>query len=155
MWLILGYTLILSQGKPYCDAHFAKLFCDNCVHCNEPIVGNALTVFQKSWHPHCFKCFGCKRNLGQEFVPWDGKPMCSHCYKKLPSKVKKANKKKVLAERKMDEREDNRQKKEEKLAAKSKGKEVNKEELWKKRANEVAKQRRAEKANEYKSTKNK
>jgi hypothetical protein len=88
--------------------------------------------------------------LGQEFIPWDGKPMCKKCYKELPKKTRKANKSKLIAERKMDEKERERYEKEQRELAKGQKKEVNREEEWKKKALENLKEKKKAKAEEYK-----
>ena len=135
-------------------------------------------MFGKAWHPDCFVCHGCKRRyfpflsflcffvdicffvcfspfyrLGQEFVPWDQKPFCRKCYKKLPSKTRKANESKLRAERRLDDKEKERVEKEARVAAKGQPKVLDPQEEWKRQALANAKAKRKAKANEFKERK--
>ena len=78
--------------------------------------------------------------------------MCKKCYKKLPTETKKANKRKLKAEQKMDDKERKRLAKEGKGGAEE---DLSKEEEWKRKAAETAKARKKAKIEEYKERKKK
>lgn len=54
-----------------------------CSGCKKRITGNFVTALDKSWHPQCFKCRGCKKALKDgsfiEFGGWAFHPKCLKC----------------------------------------------------------------------------
>jgi len=87
------------DGKPYCEMHYKQLFADICAKCNRPVVDKIIRVFGKAWHPEHFVCAGCETTLGSKFHRWDDKPLCTKCYTKLPSAVRKKIRKQFKGEK--------------------------------------------------------
>ncbi|XP_055344787.1 transforming growth factor beta-1-induced transcript 1 protein-like [Paramacrobiotus metropolitanus] len=54
---------------------------DVCAGCSKPIKGSCLTALEKSWHPQCFVCNGCRKEFTEKsFHTRDDKPYCDACY---------------------------------------------------------------------------
>ncbi|KAM3173511.1 hypothetical protein ACTXT7_012370 [Hymenolepis weldensis] len=54
-----------------------------CAKCAKPFTaGSILNALEKRWHPECFVCAGCKRQLAnQSFHCKDEVPYCVNCWK--------------------------------------------------------------------------
>lgn len=52
-----------------------------CSGCGEAITGEMFRALEACWHKHCFRCWGCKRELADgQFVPYEGRSFCTKCY---------------------------------------------------------------------------
>jgi len=51
------------DGKPYCEEDYKRLFGKICKSCNEVINDDFMTAMEMCWHPECFKCHVCNKNL--------------------------------------------------------------------------------------------
>eukprot|EP00013_Stygamoeba_regulata_P023919 CAMPEP_0177652570 /NCGR_PEP_ID=MMETSP0447-20121125/13208_1 /TAXON_ID=0 /ORGANISM="Stygamoeba regulata, Strain BSH-02190019" /LENGTH=444 /DNA_ID=CAMNT_0019155839 /DNA_START=41 /DNA_END=1375 /DNA_ORIENTATION=- len=94
-------------GQPYCEMHYGELFAEKCAKCNRPVVDQVIHQWGKYWHPEHFVCQACERILAHEnFFEWEAKPMCGHCYHRLPGKLReKVEKRKKREEEKEKQRE--------------------------------------------------
>ncbi|OXA50003.1 Paxillin [Folsomia candida] len=73
-----------KNGKLYCEKDFNNLFMPKCGGCNTPVVSNGLTAMGKTWHPHCFNCTECKKQLNPDrFFEKNGLPYCEDDFHKL------------------------------------------------------------------------
>ncbi|VDL93796.1 unnamed protein product [Schistocephalus solidus] len=55
---------------------------DNCAKCLKPITGTVVNGMNKTWHPECFVCAGCRVALsGKQFHNQQGTPYCIDCRK--------------------------------------------------------------------------
>jgi len=79
-----------KRGLAYCEAHFNQLFGEHCFECNKIISGDAFNSMNKSWCVEHFMCYLCEEPMNRKtkFYDLDSKPVCKHCFEKLPSKVK-------------------------------------------------------------------
>ncbi|KAM9943688.1 hypothetical protein ACTFIT_008266 [Dictyostelium discoideum] len=64
----------------YCTPHEKD---GTCGKCNGELVGSAISVMDKNFHPQCFKCDSCNKNLNQndqiKKSPTTGNPLCGPC----------------------------------------------------------------------------
>lgn len=52
-----------------------------CPKCNNPLNGEGIAAGGKLWHPQCFRCFNCKKDLGDRlFYIKKRAVFCSGCY---------------------------------------------------------------------------
>ncbi|XP_026128500.1 LIM and senescent cell antigen-like-containing domain protein 2 [Carassius auratus] len=87
----LGHRHYERKGLAYCETHYNQLFGEVCFHCNRAIEGDVVSALNKAW---CVKCFGCstcnsKLTLKDRFVELDLKPVCKHCYERVPDELKR------------------------------------------------------------------
>ncbi|XP_029981296.1 LIM and senescent cell antigen-like-containing domain protein 2 isoform X1 [Sphaeramia orbicularis] len=98
----LGHRHYERKGLAYCETHYNQLFGDVCYHCNRVIEGDVVSALNKAWCVNCFACSTCntKLTLKDKFVEVDLKPVCKHCYERLPDDMKRR-----LARRERDSKE--------------------------------------------------
>jgi len=86
----MGSQYFEKDGKAYCDLHYNQLFGYICDKCGEPIYKEGIDFLEKHYHITCFICHICERKLTKSNLgEWETKPMCSECYKFLPTEVRK------------------------------------------------------------------
>jgi len=69
------------DGKAYCERDYHLLFSPQCARCNGPILDKCISALDKTWHPECFLCFGCGKQLGEEgFHEKGDAAYCKTCY---------------------------------------------------------------------------
>jgi hypothetical protein len=97
-----GSNFYEAENKPYCETHYTQLFGTPCGKCGRPVIHNAVNFLDKVYHQEHFVCTGCDKPLKKgDINEWEGKPMCMHCYKKLPEDVRRRVEKKREAEKKL------------------------------------------------------
>ncbi|XP_071002637.1 LIM and senescent cell antigen-like-containing domain protein 1 isoform X14 [Oncorhynchus clarkii lewisi] len=86
-----GHPYYERGDHAYCEKHFNMLFGDVCYHCNRVIEGDVVSALNKAWCVNCFACSTCntKLTLKDKFVEVDLKPVCKHCYERLPDDMKR------------------------------------------------------------------
>ncbi|KAJ6667468.1 hypothetical protein lerEdw1_016589 [Lerista edwardsae] len=82
----LGHRHYERKGLAYCETHYNQLFGDVCFHCNRVIEGDGEPL--------------------DKFVEIDLKPVCKHCYEKIPEELKRR-----LAKREREAKEKDKHKK--------------------------------------------
>ncbi|KAM5252642.1 LIM and senescent cell antigen-like-containing domain protein 1 isoform 2-T3 [Hipposideros larvatus] len=104
----LGHRHYERKGLAYCETHYNQLFGDVCFHCNRVIEGDVVSALNKAWCVNCFACSTCntKLTLKDKFVEIDLKPVCKHCYEKMPEEFKRR-----LAKREREAKDKDKQKK--------------------------------------------
>ncbi|XP_035173001.1 LIM and senescent cell antigen-like-containing domain protein 1 isoform X3 [Anser cygnoides] len=104
----LGHRHYERKGLAYCETHYNQLFGDVCFHCNRVIEGDVVSALNKAWCVNCFACSTCntKLTLKDKFVEIDLKPVCKHCYEKMPDEFKRR-----LAKREREAKDKEKQKK--------------------------------------------
>ncbi|XP_078078114.1 LIM and senescent cell antigen-like-containing domain protein 1 isoform X3 [Mustelus asterias] len=104
----LGHRHYERKGLAYCETHYNQLFGDVCYHCNRVIEGDVVSALNKAWCVNCFACSTCntKLTLKDKFVEIDLKPVCKHCYERLPEDLKRR-----LAKRERDAKDKQKKKK--------------------------------------------
>jgi len=69
------------DGKPYCEQDYHLLFSPRCARCNGPILDKCISALDQTWHPECFCCSACGKQLGEEgFHEKDDAAYCKDCY---------------------------------------------------------------------------
>jgi len=69
------------DGRPYCEQDYHLLFSPRCAYCQGPILDKCISALDQTWHPECFVCSGCGRQLGDEgFHEKDDAAFCKDCY---------------------------------------------------------------------------
>uniref|UniRef100_A0A8L0DL94 LIM and senescent cell antigen-like-containing domain protein 1 n=1 Tax=Oncorhynchus mykiss TaxID=8022 RepID=A0A8L0DL94_ONCMY len=103
----LGHRHYERKGLAYCETHYNQLFGDVCYHCNRVIEGDVVSALNKAWCVNCFSCATCntKLTLKDKFVEVDLKPVCKHCYERMPEELKRR-----LARRERDASKDRKKK---------------------------------------------
>ena len=76
--------LCANNLKPYCTNCNDKLFGARCSKCKQPIPGNTKypVVDEKPYHPECFTCIKCRRQIGTKFQKNPQGYICSNCANK-------------------------------------------------------------------------
>jgi len=118
------------DDKAYCEVHYQQLFGKTCDTCKQPISGEIINVFGKSYHPNHFCCAGCKAHLGGKYFGHNQTPLCENCFRTIPN-----------SERKKAEEEEAKAKK---RAEKARKEEEKKAKLEKKQLEEARKKKQKE-----------
>ncbi|CAB4057507.1 LIMS1_2 [Lepeophtheirus salmonis] len=72
------------EGRKYCEHDFNVLFAPCCGKCGEFIVGRVLKAMSSTWHPHCFTCQMCHKELADlGFIKNQGRALCHACNDKV------------------------------------------------------------------------
>merc|ERR1712137_392442 len=76
-------------NKPACKNCAVLKLAQRCISCNQPIVGQVITVFEKSYHPQCLRCTVCKNVLTnyEKIYKKDNNPVCPTCVQSVFSMV--------------------------------------------------------------------
>ncbi|TRY91700.1 hypothetical protein DNTS_003340 [Danionella cerebrum] len=112
----LGHPHCERRGLAYCETHYNQLFGDVCFRCNRVIEGEVVSAINKAWCVRCFSCSTCNAKLTlkypvhtahspvclskhlltcvcvrsrDKFVELDLKPVCKHCYERVPDELKR------------------------------------------------------------------
>ncbi|CEF62538.1 AT21926p [Strongyloides ratti] len=68
------------DGRKYCEHDFHVLYAPCCGKCNEFIVGRVIKAMNLSWHPKCFTCELCNKELADiGFLRNAGRALCREC----------------------------------------------------------------------------
>jgi len=77
-----GGSFMIKDDRPYCNKCTAKQL-GVCAACGGQLSGPVLTALDRSWHPQCFVCGGCKKPFsGGKFKlsgNRPGVPFCDTC----------------------------------------------------------------------------
>jgi len=80
-----GVSVHIHEGNLYDQECFFAFHAKCCDVCRKPIVGENvrfLTSGDKSYHPACYVCFHCRKNLsGLEYYMVGGNRVCGPCVK--------------------------------------------------------------------------
>jgi len=69
------------DGKAYCEQDYHLLFSPRCGLCNGPILDKCISALDNTWHPECFLCSGCGKQLGEDgFHEKGDSAYCKTCY---------------------------------------------------------------------------
>merc|ERR1711953_199147 len=72
------------EGRKYCEHDFHVLFAPCCAKCGEFIVGRVIKAMNGSWHPKCFTCEMCHKELADlGFIKNQGRALCHECNDKV------------------------------------------------------------------------
>ncbi|MCL4127761.1 UNVERIFIED_CONTAM: hypothetical protein GTU68_039511, partial [Idotea baltica] len=68
------------EGRKYCEHDFQVLFAPCCGKCNEFIIGRVIKAMNSNWHPGCFTCDLCSKELADlGFIRNAGRALCHEC----------------------------------------------------------------------------
>uniref|UniRef100_A0A0R3RFP0 LIM domain-containing protein n=1 Tax=Elaeophora elaphi TaxID=1147741 RepID=A0A0R3RFP0_9BILA len=68
------------DGRKYCEHDFHVLYAPCCNKCNEFIVGRVIKAMNANWHPQCFRCELCSKELADiGFLRNCGRALCREC----------------------------------------------------------------------------
>ncbi|CAL4120814.1 unnamed protein product, partial [Meganyctiphanes norvegica] len=68
------------EGRKYCEHDFQVLFAPCCGKCNEFIIGRVIKAMNFNWHPQCFTCNLCSKELADlGFIRNAGRALCHEC----------------------------------------------------------------------------
>ncbi|KAF0287420.1 LIM and senescent cell antigen-like-containing domain protein 1 [Amphibalanus amphitrite] len=68
------------EGRKYCEHDFQVLFAPCCQQCNEFIIGRVIKAMNGSWHPACFRCNMCGKELADlGFIKHGNQALCHDC----------------------------------------------------------------------------
>jgi len=73
---ILGEYIVTQDGRKHhkdCYGH------KNCAKCGLRIEGTEVKALDRFWHPGCFSCGTCGKELHGNFVNREGRPVCQNC----------------------------------------------------------------------------
>jgi len=72
------------EGKKYCEHDFHVLFAPCCGKCGEFIIGRVIKAMMSTWHPQCFTCEMCHKELADlGFIKNQGRALCHDCNAKV------------------------------------------------------------------------
>jgi len=72
------------EGRKYCEHDFHVLFAPCCAKCGEFIIGRVIKAMQSTWHPECFCCEMCGKELADlGFIKNQGRALCHECNAKV------------------------------------------------------------------------
>ncbi|XP_070489992.1 LIM and senescent cell antigen-like-containing domain protein 1 isoform X1 [Chironomus tepperi] len=68
------------EGRKYCEKDFRVLFAPYCSKCGEIVIGRVIKAMQASWHPECFRCQLCAKELADSgFIRNNNRALCHGC----------------------------------------------------------------------------
>jgi len=68
------------EGRRYCEHDFQVLFAPCCSKCNEFIIGRVIKAMNGNWHPGCFTCSECDKELADlGFIRYHNRAVCHDC----------------------------------------------------------------------------
>jgi len=80
-------TFHVHENKVYCPQHFEELFLQKCKECNKVITGQFIKILDDHFHPECWKCSKCKKNITAETCGQDGgRFYCKACHADIVGK---------------------------------------------------------------------
>ena len=86
-------TWLPIQSPPPSFMHSAPVHSTICTKCKKEILSNPLLVKEKHWHPQCFSCDNCSRQLDtSKYFDKDGKSFCDKCIRIVGLNCKKCSK---------------------------------------------------------------
>jgi len=75
------YDVTPSPQKPKPQVHLPPLHTQGCAGCGNEFTAKIITAMNHDWHPECFVCQLCRKNLANAgFKPVDGRPWCRSCH---------------------------------------------------------------------------
>eukprot|EP01137_Pigoraptor_chileana_P025950 Opistho-2@96207 len=76
------------NGLPHCEKCYVDKMCDKCSTCHKPLIDEAIKAMGMNFHPACFKCASCSKNLnGERYLEKDRAAHCETCYAKLTAPI--------------------------------------------------------------------
>lgn len=73
-------TFYEFEGRKYCEHDFHVLFAPCCGKCGEFIIGRVIKAMNANWHPNCFRCEMCSKELADSgFIKNAGRALCHDC----------------------------------------------------------------------------
>lgn len=93
-----------------CEFHYYKLFGKICPRCQKVVTGEGVHAIGQLFHPECFLCSGCNKQLKGNVYDYESKPLCKSCFSKLPKVIRDAIEKKLEAEKKMQKEKEKAEK---------------------------------------------
>jgi len=76
------------DGRKYCEHDFHVLFAPCCAQCGEFIIGRVIKAMNTSWHPACFRCQLCRKELADTgFIKNQGRSLCHDCNAKVKAEA--------------------------------------------------------------------
>jgi len=109
------------EDKAYCQFHYYKMFGKICPRCQKVVEDDGISAIGQLWHQACFTCHGCSKPLTAKggVYDYESKPLCKHCFGKLPKAVRQALVDKMEARKKFEKEEMKRKKAELKAQSKA------------------------------------
>jgi hypothetical protein len=94
-WLVISLLMVIMlSGSAYCDDQSKTGY--SCAACGEPIIKTAAVIEGKLYHPECFRCITCDKQIDGEYLKdSEGQyyhpecfeqtqlPNCAHCKKTI------------------------------------------------------------------------
>merc|ERR1712168_471245 len=72
------------EERKYCEHCFHVLYAPCCAKCGEFIIGRVIKAMQQTWHPECFTCEMCHKELADlGFIKNQGRALCHDCNAKV------------------------------------------------------------------------
>lgn len=73
-------TFYEFEGRKYCEHDFHVLFAPCCGKCGEFVIGRVIKAMNANWHPRCFRCEVCSKELADlGFIRNQGRALCHEC----------------------------------------------------------------------------
>ncbi|KAE8744197.1 hypothetical protein FOCC_FOCC009117 [Frankliniella occidentalis] len=73
-------TFYEFEGRKYCEHDFHVLFAPCCGKCGEFVIGRVIKAMNANWHPRCFRCESCSKELADlGFIRNQGRALCHEC----------------------------------------------------------------------------
>ncbi|XP_037949013.1 LIM domain-containing protein unc-97-like isoform X1 [Teleopsis dalmanni] len=76
------------EGRKYCEHDFHVLFAPCCNKCGEFVIGRVIKAMSASWHPQCFRCQLCAKELADSgFIRNQNRALCHECNAKVKAEI--------------------------------------------------------------------
>lgn len=77
-------TIFHRNNNVYCRKHFISFFVPRCTTCGEHITKQVVAVKKEYYHPTCFKCAVCEKDLDKYICKWGYLRCSEHVKEELP-----------------------------------------------------------------------
>jgi hypothetical protein len=74
---LIGIGFVEEEGQLFCERDYEQFFAPRCKKCGNAIMRECVNALKDTYHPECFLCVQCGRQIGQgAFHLEDGKTYC-------------------------------------------------------------------------------
>ncbi|VDP48690.1 unnamed protein product [Soboliphyme baturini] len=79
----------VQNGDYYCPSDYRAKFGIRCAECSQYVEGDVVHFLGASYHPECFRCTYCKKEIPSGNINYNGRDRaCQQCTNKMAAELK-------------------------------------------------------------------